>query len=279
MPSLPLLLAFVTATAPGAPPQPAADLEKDKAAITQAARDYAEGYYEGSGERMARAVSPMLTKRGLRSRPGVDSFLVQMNAEMLIEAARGGRGKLDPEKRNLAVKVLAVDGDVASAQVFTSQFNDYLHLVKRDGEWRLVSVLWHAPVKDAAAAPDADRQAVEQTVKKLVEAMSAGDAAGLESVLHPVLAWRYFAQMGADGRRLVVDENAESLEAAAAGGQKAPLAPDGVKVEVLGVDYDIASVKLTTPDMPVYLHLAKQKEGWRVVNALGCPPAQAGQGR
>jgi len=274
MSSLPLLLAFVAATAPAAAPQATA-VDKDKAAITQAALDYAEGYYEGSGERMARAVSPMLTKRGLRSRPGGDPFLVQMNSEMLVEAARSGRGKLEPEKRSLAVKVLAIDGDVASAQVFTSQFNDYLHLVKRDGEWRLVSVLWHPPVKDASSAPDADRQAVEQTVKQLVVAMSAADAAGVQAALHPALAWRYFAPVGSDGRRIVADQNAETVVGAAAAGQKPSVAPDAVKIEVLGVDYEIASVKLTTPNMPFYLHLAKQKDGWRVVNALGYPPAQA----
>jgi len=27
--------------------------------------------------------------------------------------------------------------------------------------------------------------------------------------------------------------------------------------------------------MPFYLHLAKLKDRWRVVNALGCPPVQA----
>jgi len=275
MPFLSLLLALVTATAHAAPGPAAADLEKDKAAITQAALDYAEGYYEGSAERMTRAVSPMLTKRGLVSRPSVAPFLVQMNAEMLIEAARGGRGKLDPEKRNLAVKVLDIDGDIASAQVFTSKFNDYLHLVKRDGEWRLVSVLWHPPVEDASSAPDADRQAVEQTVKQLVVAMSAADATGVQAVLHPAVAWRYFAPVGPDRRRIVTDQNAETVVGAAAAGQKPSLAPDAVKIEVLGVDYEIASVKLTTPNMPFYLHLAKQKDGWRVVNALGYPPAQA----
>lgn len=144
-----LLLALAVAGAAGAPPQPATDLDKDKAAIVEAALDYADGYYSGSGERMARAVSPMLTKRGLISRPGVEPFLVQMNAEMLVDAARSGRGTVEPDKRNLAPKVLDVAGDIASAQVFSSGFNDYLHLVKRDGEWRLVNVLWHMPVKDA----------------------------------------------------------------------------------------------------------------------------------
>lgn len=268
---LSLLLALAAAGVASPPPQAADDLEKDKAAIVQAALDYADGYYSGSGERMARAVSPALTKRGLVSRPGVDPFLVQMNAEMLIDAARSGRGKIEPEKRNLAPKVLDVSGEIASAQVFTSGFNDYLHLVKRDGEWRLLNVLWHPPATDASGPADADRAAVEKAVKALFGALGDGDATVVKARLHPVLAWRYFAP-ASDGSRIVADQNADSVLAAVAAGQKLP-ATD-LTIDVLGVDYDIASVKLTSPVMPLYLHLAKQNGEWRVVNVLGYPPAR-----
>ena len=171
---------------------------------------------------MARAVSPVLTKRGLISRSGVEPFLVQMNAEMLVDAARSGRGTVEPDKRNLAPKVLDVAGDIASAQVFSSGFNDYLHLVKRDGEWRLVNVLWHMPVKDATAAADADRAAVEQAVKDLMAALAAGDASRLQALLHPLLAWRYFAPGSSEGSRIIVDQNIDSIFANLAAGGRLP---------------------------------------------------------
>ncbi len=278
MSSLLFLLAFAAAGPSGAPPQASADLGKDKAAIVQAALDYAEGFYEGADDRMARAVSPMLTKRGLVARPGADPFLVQMNSEMLVDATRSGRGKLEPEKRNLAVTVLDVEGDIASAQVFTSEFNDYLHLVKRNGEWRLVNVLWHPPVANPSGPADADRAAVEQAVKGLVKGLASGDAASVQGLLHPALAWRYFVP-ASGGARIVVDQNAETIVAVLSAGQKTPFAVETSRIEVLGVDYDIASVKLTTPAMPFYLHLAKQKGAWRVVNVLGRPPARPAAGR
>ena len=271
-----LLLVVVTLVGAPAPDQAPADLAQDKAAIIEAALNYADGYYSGSGDRMARAVSPMLTKRGLVSRPGVDPFLVQMNAEMLIDAARGGRGKIEPDKRHLAPKVLDISGDMASAQVFTSGFNDYLHLVKRDGEWRLVNVLWHPPAGDASGPGDADRTAVEQAVQTLVAALGAADGASLQHLLHPVLAWRYFAP-ASDGSRIMVDQNLDMVLAAAASGQKLPVAD--ATIAVLGVDHDLASVKLTTSIMPLYLHLAQQKGSWRVVNVLGCPPARPASSR
>jgi len=267
-----LLLMALAASGVSSPPAPAAaDLDQDQAAITRAALDYAEGYYEGAAGRMARAVSPMLTKRGLVARPGVDPFLVQMNSEMLIDATRSGRGKLDPDKRHLAPKVLDVDGDIASAQIFTSGFNDYLQLVKRDGEWRLLSVLWHPPAKDAAGPADADRAAVAQTVKALVAGLAANDAAAVQGLLHPALAWRYLAP-GSDGSLIIVDQNAESVAGAMKAGGKTPFTGD-TRIEVLGVDFDIASAKVTTPAIPLYLHLAKQKGAWRVINVLGRVPA------
>lgn len=42
--------------------------------------------YDHAPDRTERAISPLLTKRALMARPGVAPFLVQMNAEMLIEA-------------------------------------------------------------------------------------------------------------------------------------------------------------------------------------------------
>src|SRR5262245_54197619 len=154
-----LLVALAATTAGG---QAADGAAADRAAIRQAALDYAEGYFEGSGERMERAVSPLLSKRGLMTRPGVAAFLVQMNAETLIEAARQGGGKLPPDERRLTVEVMDVTGEVASARVFTSQFDDYLHLVKRNGRWQLLSVLWHAP--PPAGAP-ADSAQVERAIR------------------------------------------------------------------------------------------------------------------
>ena len=54
--------------------QASADAQNEKAAIVATALDYAEGYYGGEPQRMARALSPYLSKRGLMTRPGVPPF-------------------------------------------------------------------------------------------------------------------------------------------------------------------------------------------------------------
>jgi len=273
MSGLSLLFALMLAGSASEPPQAAAGADPDKAAIIQAVLDYADGYYDGAADRMTRAVSPLLTKRGLMNRPPVAPYLVQMNAEMLIEATRRGGGKTPPEKRGIATEVLAVDAEMASARVFSTGFNDYLHLIKRDGEWRLVNVLWHPPVS-ATSAADADKGAVEQALKDLVTALIAADASRVQALLHPLVTWRHLVP-SPTGRRVVVEENADSMLAVMARGQGLKVKPEECVPVVLGVDHDVASAKVTMGPMPVYLHLAKQSGQWRVVNALDYIPAPA----
>jgi putative lumazine-binding protein len=252
------------------PSQGPASADADRGAIRQAALDYAEGYFEGSGERMARAVSPLLSKRGLMVRPGIPPFLVQMNAETLIEAARQGGGKLPADARHLTVDVLSVDGEVASARVFTSQFDDYLHLVKRDGRWQLLNVLWHPPLGPGAPA---DRAAVERAIRDYAAALAAGDADRARAVVHPDANLRTFTPAPQGRPRVIREQNIETLAAGLASGQlKTPGAADA-QVAVYDVDGNIASGAMTIGGTITYLHLANHAGVWRIVNGLACPPA------
>lgn len=124
--------------------------EADKEAIKQAALDYAEGFYEGNAERMQKAVHPDIAKRGLMqlNKTG-QKVLNPMNAEMLVEITRMGVGKIPADQRKITVEVLDIYEDIASAKVFTAKFNDYLHLAKQNGQWRIVNVLWTPPVPPA----------------------------------------------------------------------------------------------------------------------------------
>lgn len=254
-----LMLSIVTgvAAAQGAP-DPAAD----QAAVRQAVLDYAEGYYDHSPERMERAISPLLTKRALMARPGVPAFLVQMNAEMLVEATKGNAPRPPAAERTMVVEVLDVSGDIASARVFSVLFDDYIHLVKRDGGWKLVNVLWHAP----PPAPGAIAPAIEQAAREYAAALAGNDGPRVLAVVSPVAAIR--TVVGApSGAHVIRDQNAETTAVGISSGQmpKGPAAPE---VAVLGADGDIASVKLGSGAGTTYLHLALQNGKWMVVNTL-----------
>lgn len=259
------LAAVMVAIATGmATAQSAPDVGAEQQGVRQAVLDYAEGYYDRSPERMTRAISPLLTKRSLEARPGMPSYLSQMNSEMLIQATRGTGMRPAAEARRMVVEVLDITGDVASARVFSVQFNDYVHLVKREGRWQLVSVLWHAPPTSPADA--GQNAAVEKAAQEYAAALAGNERQRAVAVLSPVAALRTFLA-SASGPGVLRDQNTEATVAVIAS-RKAPREDPVPSVTVLGVDVDMASVKLGTGPATTYLHLALMNGQWVVVNTL-----------
>lgn len=115
----------------------------DSAGIRQAALDYIEGYYEGDGARMERAVHPELAKRIVRTNEQGRSQLGQMSAFTLIMGTRNGGGRDTPvANRRKDVRILDIYQNAASAKIDASDWVDYLHLAKWNGRWVIVNVLW-----------------------------------------------------------------------------------------------------------------------------------------
>jgi hypothetical protein len=271
---LTIAMVAVLAAGRGNPLPQDVERDQDRAAIVQTMLDYAEGYYGGEPARMARAVSPFLSKRAMTVRSGVPPFLLEMNADTLIDAANGA--KLPAADRHITTEVLDVTGDVASARVFTAQFNDYLHLVKRNGAWQILNVLWHAPMPGDGAA-DAAKPAVDAAAREYTAALVAGDGARALAVLHPLARLRVLAAPPQGRPRIVRELNPETLAAALASGQgRLPGTLDDARIAVLGIDTNIASARVTTGSQTTYLHLALFDGKWRVAHTLAYPPAPAG---
>jgi hypothetical protein len=248
--------ALATGTMPG---RQEADVDPDRAAIRQAALDYAEGYYEGSAERMARAVHPALLKRGLLPPGEKDRSLRLMNAEMLIDLTDSARGRPSGD-RHLDFALFDLGDAVASARIFTDQWNDYLLLAKQDGRWRIVSVLWQVP---ASAGSEVDQAAVKRAVGEYFEGLFASDAARIRAVVHPELVCRTL-RPGARGSLVLDDLNVDRL----LGAPVLVPAVRGYTVQVRGVHDRIASASVTQDGRTSYVHLAEQDGRWRLVNLL-----------
>ena len=124
--------------------KPAGASEADLAAIKQTALDYIEGWYEGSAERMERALHPELAKRIVVTDPKSGrSRLDQMGAMTLTLGARSRASSPTPkEKRQSDVTVLDVFENVASVKIVATDWIDYLHVAKFNGRWVIVNVLW-----------------------------------------------------------------------------------------------------------------------------------------
>ena len=116
----------------------------DTAGIRAAALDYAEGWYAGDGDRMARALHPELVKRIVVGDTATKrAFLQTMGATSLVNATRHGYGKKTPaDRQQKDVTVLDAFGNAAVAKIVMADWIDYLQLGKVDGKWLIVNVLW-----------------------------------------------------------------------------------------------------------------------------------------
>ena len=117
--------------------------DADKAAITQTALDYMEGWYTGDAERMERSLHPDLAKRIVRTNDKGQSRLDQMSAMSLVQGTRRGFGKETPKEKQIKdVVILDVFGNTASVKAVMSDWIDYMHMAKYNGRWVIVNVLW-----------------------------------------------------------------------------------------------------------------------------------------
>lgn len=121
--------------------------EVDHEGIVLAALDYIEGWYEAAPER---SLHPHLAKRRVVIEQG-RARIDQMSAMELVQIVRqkAERQKAEREKdgasedRQVAgIKVLDVFGDVATLRLDMTDWIDYVHLAKVNGEWKIVNVLW-----------------------------------------------------------------------------------------------------------------------------------------
>lgn len=139
-----IVLTMVMAFALSAGEKSVAQLEKDKEAVKQAALDYFLGYYEGKAEREERAMHPELVKRSFMILPQTGKgFLRGIGKSAMVEFSRAGFGKKQAaDKGEIKVTVFEVFRNTASAMVVSNHYHDYIHLVKDNGKWQIVNVLW-----------------------------------------------------------------------------------------------------------------------------------------
>lgn len=149
----PLLFALAILAAAAAPAP--AQTSDDREAVRQAALDYVEGIYMVQPQRIERSVHPALVKRGLYRRPEDTTYqpMGQMTFDQLVALAGSWNrdGKQDTSIKD--VVVLDVLDTTAAAKVTAAWGTDYMQLVKHDGRWRIVNILWQShPAKPKATS-------------------------------------------------------------------------------------------------------------------------------
>ena len=126
---------------PSVPPATNEDIQ----AITEAARDYIEGWFTADTERMGRALLPELVKRSIWHDLQEERWKVgpTLTAEAMVRYTKNGGGsKLSDVEKSFEIVVLDVFRHIATVKVSSYPFMDYLHLAKIDGQWRIMNCLF-----------------------------------------------------------------------------------------------------------------------------------------
>jgi hypothetical protein len=127
-----------------------AQTDADREAVKRTALNYAEGWYEGSADKMESALSPDLAKRIARTNQQGQSRLDNMTAMSLVQGTRSGFGKQTPkEEQQKDVTILDIMPNSATVKCEMRDWVDYMHIAKLNGKWLIVNVLWEMkPRKD-----------------------------------------------------------------------------------------------------------------------------------
>jgi Putative lumazine-binding len=115
----------------------------DEAQIQAVVADYVEGWFDGRGDRMARALHPEMVKR-CRGLEGDDADALEtLTTDEMVQATADGVGVgEDAPDRRISVEITHLSGEVASVTCLCYRYVDLLHLVRMPEGWRIVNAAW-----------------------------------------------------------------------------------------------------------------------------------------
>lgn len=249
-------------------------------AIVATALDYSDGGYSGDAARMERAIHPDLNKVFfMRRGPNMGLMSGYSTFSGLVEMTRMNVLNLEPEKRRTDVAVLESTDDVACVRLRTSQWCDFLQMIKDNGRWKIVNVLWTAgldapPARRIVVGFDAEKErpAAQAAALDYLEGMLAGDAARLEKALHPETS-QVVCMTSANSGAAFVNRTRYSglMEPARAKVALAPENAQGAEVRVLDLMDGMAFAAAKTARGAAYLQLQLLDGEWKVINVLIWP--------
>jgi len=255
----------------------AAEIKSDSSLIRQSVLDYAEGVYSSDVTRLERAILPDISRACPRKLPRTDRFaLTYTTYSQLLENARAKVGALPDTARHIVVSIINIDSMVANVKVISTSFNDYLQLVKLDGQWRILNILWNggpaAAANYAGFTPDSERVSVERAALAYMDGQFGADAAKLEIALDPDFSKVAVAVVGQNGKSAPTRQKYETmLENALARVGKVDEIYRVNSATMLDAMNGLALVRLETIVSREYMQMFKKGEQWKVLNTVVVP--------
>ncbi|MDD5361072.1 MAG: nuclear transport factor 2 family protein [Ignavibacteria bacterium] len=253
--------------------------ESDSAAIVRTVLNYGEGYYSGSPERMESALHSNLNKVAPEKiDENGNTILNYSTVSGLVELCREKIGILEESKRKISVTVFRFSDNIAFAKIMSSRFNDYLHLIKEDGNWKIINVLWtygsDVKMKRPALDFDADKETepVKEAVTGFYEAAYTGNDALIDKVLHTEYNGIMIAPIPSTGKYVIGKDGYSKIKEIV---HSKMILLDKEKwnfqVNVIDIMDGLAAVEITSPNGINYMQLAKIDGQWKIINSIRKP--------
>ena len=121
-----------------------ADQKTDEDQIINVVYNYVDGWWEGDYEKMDKCLHPDLVKRSIyiHNKTG-QSMINDASKSAMVGYTKGGGGKDSiEEKGEVKITILDINLNIASVKATSLKYVDYIHLVKWNGEWVIINVLW-----------------------------------------------------------------------------------------------------------------------------------------
>ncbi|URC12270.1 nuclear transport factor 2 family protein [Flavobacterium sp. B183] len=122
-----------------------AQTAQDTLDIKRVALAYIEAQHNPNPKLMESALHPRLVKRSVfRSKAAQKDYISEYFAENMVILAETYNAKGDkfPKNPRKEVKLLDISARTASVKLIADAWIDYMHVVKTNGEWKIINVLW-----------------------------------------------------------------------------------------------------------------------------------------
>jgi hypothetical protein len=119
--------------------------KQDSLEIKQTALNYIESQHTPSPQQMEKALHPRLVKRTFwQDKETGKDYVRETSAESMVILAESYNKKNDkfPAVPKKEVKFLDISDKTASVKLIADEWIDYMHIVKLNGAWKIINVLW-----------------------------------------------------------------------------------------------------------------------------------------
>ncbi|WP_190809471.1 nuclear transport factor 2 family protein [Flagellimonas sp. S3867] len=122
-----------------------AQTKKDSIEIKQVALDYIESQHNVQPKQFERAAHPRMVKRTFWTDKNTQKEYLRetfTDAMILLAETYNKGGDKFPQNPKKEVVILDVYDKSASVKLIADEWIDYMHIIKLNGKWQIVNVLW-----------------------------------------------------------------------------------------------------------------------------------------